>query len=249
MHFIWGLDADAGHSAEVRGMILATQMVAVQMSESLALFSLPLFPLGTVLYPRGSLPLRIFEVRYLDMIGKCHKTGAPFGVVTLTKGTEVRRHNDGAPGGDGFAHEAFHAVGTLATITEFSKPQAGLMVIRCTGTQRIRMSSFDKLKHGLWVANVLRLDDDLPIKIPDDLQGVAIALENLINTLHARDVPPQQMPMQPPYQLDDCGWVANRWCELLPMPLEHKQRLMELDNPLVRLELINDILERSGIST
>ncbi|WP_232834750.1 LON peptidase substrate-binding domain-containing protein [Rhodoferax ferrireducens] len=219
------------------------------MSESLALFSLPLFPLETVLFPGGSLPLRIFEVRYLDMIGKCRKTGAPFGVVTLSKGTEVRRPDDGAPGGDGFAHEAFHAVGTLATIAEFSAAHAGLIVIRCTGTQRFRMSSHERLKHGLWIANVATLADDLPVKIPEDLQGVAIALSNLITTLHARAVAPQQMPLQPPYRLDDCGWVANRWCELLPMPLEHKQLLMELDNPLVRLELVSDLLARNGIAT
>ena len=56
------------------------------------------------------------------------------------------------------------------------------------------------------------------------------------------------MPVLGPYRLDDCGWVANRWCELLPMALDLKQRLMELDNPLVRLELISDILERTGIS-
>jgi len=219
------------------------------MSESLALFSLPLFPLGTVLYPGGTLPLRIFEVRYLDMIGKCHKTGAPFGEVTLTKGAEVRRPDPGAPGGDGFAPEAFHAVGTLAAITEFSSPQSGLMEIRCTATQRFRIVSCGKLKHGLWVANVTRLVDDLPIKIPDDLRGVSTALGNLINTLQARAVPPRHMPVQPPYLLNDCSWVANRWCELLPMPREDKQRLMELDNPLVRLELVNDMLERSGIAT
>jgi Lon protease-like protein len=219
------------------------------MSEPLALFSLPLFPLGTVLFPGGLLPLRIFEVRYLDMIGKCHKIGAPFGVVALTKGTEVRRPDSGQPNGDGFAHEAFHAVGTLATIADFSTPQAGLMVIRCTGTQRFRIASFDRLKHGLWVANVSQLPDDLPVRIPQDLQGVATALGNLIHSLQARAMPADQMPLQPPYRLDDCGWVANRWCELLPMPLEHKQRLMELDNPLVRLELVGDLLARSGIAT
>lgn len=219
------------------------------MSDSLALISLPLFPLGTVLFPGGSLPLRIFEVRYLDMIGKCHKAGAPFGVITLTQGAEVRKPDDGAPGGDGFAHEDFHAVGTLATITDFSAPKTGLMVIRCAGTQRFRIIGRQKLKHGLWVANVSTLADDLPVDIPDDLQGVATALGNLINTLHARNVPAQQMPVQPPYRLNDCAWVANRWCELLPLPLESKQRLMELDNPLVRLELVGDILQRNGIST
>lgn len=230
-------------------MMAETQTMALHMSEPQALFSLPLFPLGTVLFPGGSLPLRVFEVRYLDMIGKCHKTGAPFGVVSLTQGTEVRRPVEDELGGDGFAPEAFEAVGTLATITEFLSPQAGLMVIHCIGTQRFRMSSFQQLKHGLWVADVSLLADDLPVRIPDDLEGVATALHHLIDTLHARAVPLRQMPLRPPYLLDDCAWVANRWCELLPIPLEQKQRLMELDNPLVRLELVSDMLARNGIPT
>jgi Lon protease-like protein len=230
-------------------MMLATQFVLMKMSESLALFSLPLFPLSAVLFPGGTLPLRIFEVRYLDMIGKCHKAGAPFGVVMLTQGTEVRQPNAGAQDGSRFAKECFHTVGTLATITKLSTPQTGLLAIRCIGNKRFRMSSCEQLKHGLWVANVVQIPDDQQISIPDDLRGVSTALGNLINTLHARDMDPQQMPMQPPYLLDDCAWVANRWCELLPMPMVQKQRLMELENPLVRLELVSDILGRSGIAT
>lgn len=192
--------------------------------------------------------MRIFEVRYLDMIGKCHKTGAPFGVVALTEGSEVRKADAGKPGGDGFAQEEFNAVGTLATISEFSVPQPGLMVIRCDGAQRFTISNREKLKHGLWIADVERMDDDLAVKVPDDLMPSANALGKLIRSLQQRDIPNEQMPLQAPYQLDDCGWVANRWCELLPLPLELKQRLMELDNPLVRLELVSDILERTGIS-
>lgn len=218
------------------------------MPEALTLTSLPLFPLGTVLYPGGLLPLRIFEVRYLDMIGKCHKTGAPFGVVSLTEGSEVRRPDHAEPSGDGFAHEAFSSVGTLATITEFAAPQAGLMVIRCIGTQRFTISSSEKMKHGLWIANVTRQDDDIAVQIPEDLQDAADALGKLIQTLQSRGVPAGQMPVLAPHRLDDCGWVANRWCELLPIPLELKQRLMELDNPLLRLELVGDILGRTGIA-
>ena len=91
---------------------------AKSMSSALTLQSLPLFPLGTVLFPGGVLPLRIFEVRYLDMIGRCYKAGAPFGVVSLTEGNEVRR-----PG----AKETFSPVGTLATINGFDSPRPGLM--------------------------------------------------------------------------------------------------------------------------
>ena len=218
------------------------------MSEALTLTSLPLFPLSTVLFPGGLLPLQIFEVRYLDMIGKCHKAGAPFGIISLTEGSEVRRPKDSGPSGDGFANEAFCSVGTLASITEFSVPQPGLMMIRCVGTQRFEISAREKLKHGLWIANVTRLDDDQAIPVPEDLQRTASALGKLIKSLQERRVPEDQMPLLPPYQLDDCGWVANRWCELLPMPLELKQRLMELDNPLLRLELVSDILDRTGIA-
>ncbi len=223
------------------------------MSEILTLTSLPLFPLGTVLYPGGLLPLQIFEVRYLDMIGKCHKTGAPFGVVSLTEGSEVRKPvnttaKGALPGGDGFAHEAFNAVGTLARIIEFSVPQPGLMVVQCQGIHRFTITRREKLKHGLWIADVIRMEDDLPVRIPHDLQKSAEALGKLIKGLLHGDTPPEKMPMLPPYHLDDCGWVANRWCELLPMPLAVKQRLMELDNPLLRLELVCDILERNGIS-
>ena len=218
------------------------------MPDTLKLLNLPLFPLGSVFFPGGLLPLRIFEVRYLDMIGKCHRNGAPFGVVSLTTGSEVRKADTGRLVGDGFAQEEFCAIGTLATITEFSSPQAGLMLIRCVGAQRFKISRRDKLKHGLWIADVQRIEDDMAVVVPDDLKPCANALGKLIKSLQQRSIPDDQMPLMPPYQLDDCGWVANRWCELLPLPLELKQRLMELDNPLVRLELVSDILERTGIA-
>jgi uncharacterized protein len=209
------------------------------MSSALTLQSLPLFPLGTVLFPDGVLPLRIFEVRYLDMIGRCHKAGAPFGVVLLTQGGEVRH-----PG----SREAFSHVGTLATISELETPRPGLMMIRAVGAQRFRITASDQLRHGLWVADVERLPADMAVPIPDDLKTTATALGKLIQSLQEKSGGPAQMPLQGPWRLDDCGWVANRWCELLPLPVQLKQRLMELDNPLVRLELVSDVLTRTGIA-
>jgi Lon protease-like protein len=210
------------------------------MSPALTLQSLPLFPLDAVLFPGGVLPLRIFEVRYLDMIGRCHKTGAPFGVVLLTQGSEVRQ-----PGGT----EAFCQVGTLATISELETPRSGLMMIRASGAQRFRITSSDQLRHGLWIADVQRLAADMAVPIPDDLKNTAEALGKLIHSLQLKAPTPDRMPLQGPWRLDDCGWVANRWCELLPLPMPLKQRLMELDNPLVRLELVSDVLARTGIAS
>ena len=206
-----------------------------------------MFPLGAVLFPGGSLPLRIFEVRYLDMIGKCHKVGAPFGVVSLTSGAEVQRPASNEA--NAFASESFHSVGTLATITEYSTPQPGLMVIQCTGTQRFRIERHERLSHGLWVADVTRISDDMHSAIPEDLQRVAVALDKVIVSLKARGVPEAQLPFHPPHHLDDCAWVANRWCELLPLPPAQKQQLMALENPLVRLELVSDLLLKAGILT
>ena len=209
------------------------------MSSALTLTSLPLFPLGTVLFPGGLLPLRIFEVRYLDMIGKCHRAGAPFGVVSLTEGSEVR-----VPDGK----EVFSRVGTIATIAQLETPQPGLMVIRANGEQRFRITSSDQLRHGLWVADVERVGADLAVLVPDDLKPTAQALGRLIHSLQEKAGATGEMPLSTPYRLDDCGWVANRWCELLPLSVQLRQRLMELDNPLVRLELVSDVLSRTGIA-
>lgn len=218
-------------------------------SEALSLTQLPLFPLQTVLFPGGCLPLRIFEVRYLDMIGRCHKAGAPFGVVALSEGSEVRQLDPNAPpGGDGFAKEVFHPLGVLARIDSLEKPQPGLYAIRCQGLQRFEVLRRTRLPHGLWVADVRLQPADIPTPVPDELQPVADRLQRLLDSLRERQ--PEalaQLPMQAPYHWDDAGWVANRWAELLPAPLPLKQRLMALDNPLLRLELVGDLLDRLGL--
>jgi len=210
------------------------------MTPPLTLSSLPLFPLGSVLFPGGVLALRVFEVRYLDMVRKCRQAGAPFGVVSLTQGSEVRQA--GAP------EEQFSDVGTLAVIEQLDTPQPGLVTLLCRGSQRFRITQRSHLPHGLWIANVDHIGQDLPVPVPDDLKKAANALAQVLNTLQQRDPDAASAITPTAAQLDDCGWVANRWCELLPVPLALKQRLMELDNPLVRLELVGDVLERTGIA-
>lgn len=216
------------------------------------LATLPLFPLQCVLFPGGYLPLQIFEVRYLDMIGRVHKAGTAFGVVCLTEGREVRaapsHSTRDSRRGDSFPHEAFHEIGTLARITQLERPNPGLMTIRCTGAQRFRIRSREQLKHGLWVADVELLNDDVDVAVPTDLETVSATLREVVKSLADRVGDPAEMPFQPPYRWDDCGWVANRWCELLPLGAEQKQRFMSLDNPLLRLELVADVLDQTGLA-
>jgi Lon protease-like protein len=182
----------------------------------------------------------VFEVRYLDMVRKCHQMGAPFGVVSLTQGHEVRQA--GAP------EEQFSEIGTLAMIDQLDTPQPGLITLQCRGSQRFRIAQRSHLVHGLWIADVTHIEQDLPVPVPDDLKKASQALAQVLHTLQQREPDSPTALVPTAAQLDDCGWVANRWCELLPVPLELKQRLMELDNPLVRLELVGDVLERTGIA-
>jgi hypothetical protein len=219
------------------------------MTPALTLNALPLFPLSTVLFPGGYLPLQIFEVRYLDMIGRCFKNNAPFGVISLNQGSEVMKAPRAESSAPSVVDEIFYPVGTLARVTSLSRPQAGLMLIQCNGLQRFKVDERKLLKHGLWVADVTLLADDQNVPIPDYLKSVASTLKRVVTTLQTQGTLEDQMPVQPPYQYDDCAWVANRWCDVLPIPLELKHRLMALDNPLVRLELVSDMLERNGIST
>jgi len=215
----------------------------------LTLTQLPLFPLNTVLFPGGWMPLRIFEVRYLDMIGRCHRAGAPFGIVCLSEGHEVRRVDPQAAGeAPSFAKEDFHAVGVLARIDSLDKPQPGLLMIRCQGMQRFKVDRRQQLSHGLWVADVTLDAPEPVVPVPDHLDGARNRLQQLLMNLRERQ--PEvlaQLPLQEPYHWNDCGWVANRWAELLPAPTELKQRLMSLDNPLLRLELVADLLDRLGL--
>lgn len=206
--------------------------------EPLTLTSLPLFPLGTVLFPDGVLPLRVFEVRYLDMVGKCQQTGAPFGVVALAQGHEVRT--------PGAAPDQLETVGTLAHIRHLERPQPGLMLLQCHGEQRFRIEHHHLLKHGLWVADVSLLAPDAAVHVPDDLRHVASALRQLHASLRVQS-PGAPVPEAAAARYEDSGWVANRWCELLPLSLPTRQHLMSLDSPLLRLELVADMLARTGI--
>lgn len=208
----------------------------------LSIDDLPLFPLRLVLFPGALLPLQIFEVRYLDMVGRCLREQRPFGVVCLTEGQEVQQ--PAADADAAFATETFHELGTLAEILTHQRPQPGLIVLRCRGGRRFRLSRSGRLKHGLWVGRASLLPADAPLPVPPDLLPVARSLQAVLRQLEARVADATALPIDQPYRLDDCGWVAHRWCELMPLPLPLKQRLLGIDSPLLRLELVADLLER-----
>jgi uncharacterized protein len=189
--------------------------------------TIALFPLNVVIFPQGLLPLRIFETRYLDMVKASYKTQSEFGVV--------------AAFADAHPHFPFCEVGTAVKIVDFDVPELGLINIRCHATERFRIISVHQQKDGLWLGEVTSIANDITISLPDDLVKTADSLRQLINALLKQGYTEATLPIAQPYLFDDCAWVANRWIELLNLPLEQKQRFLELDSPLVRLELIQDM--------
>ncbi len=200
---------------------------------------LPLFPLGTVLFPQGLLALRVFEARYLDMVSHCLRHDALFGVVTLIQGNETRSSTASS------AKESarFETQGCLARIRSCDSDQPGILQIDCVGTHRFELSEPRQQADGLWQAQALVLEDDMPTALTPELQASAAALQQAMATLETQG----HQPFMAPYQLDDAGWVANRWCEILPIPLPTRHKLMALPDPLTRLQLVDGFLRRHGI--
>ena len=202
---------------------------------------LPLFPLSRPLLPDGLLGLQVFELRYLEMIGRCLREGTPFGVVGLVAGQEVQR-----PAGDqpsGYAEEAFHEVGTMAVIESHSRPRAGLILLRARGGRRFRVLSSERTRSGLWMAQARELPPVPPMALPADLASLGERLRQLLLHFERRSPDPEARPVGEPYRLVDCGWVANRWAELLPLSPPVLQSLLTTDSPLLRLELVSDLLD------
>jgi Lon protease-like protein len=197
--------------------------------------SLALFPLQMVLFPGGLLNLKVFEARYLDLVGACLRSQSPFGVVCLAQGAEAGANPKGV---------RIESTGVFARIDDIDSEQQGILHVRCTGMQRFRLTEAPAQQaDGLWTAPVQALADDLPCRPEPAMRGTVDALAQAATALRQQGA----LPFHEPMQLDDAGWVANRWCELLPISLAAKQKLMELDDPALRLKLVDDFLRSKQV--
>jgi len=207
-------------------------------------YALPLFPLSTVIYPGGVLTLKVYETRYLEMVRDCLNKGTPFGVVAIYPEQYVNlKINQSFK-----ARYPFAEVGTLFTIIEADVSCLGIINVKCKALKRIKVESATQDKSGLWHAQVSDMRKEMPMSIPEDLDATRTHLQHIIESLNDKDISDLELPIAKPYNLQDCSWVANRWCEILNMPLMQKQRLLELESPLLRLELIQDMLSKEFTS-
>jgi Lon protease-like protein len=192
-----------------------------------------LFPLQSVLFPGALLQLKVFEARYLDLVGRCLRESTAFGVVCLRQGREVGREC-----------VRFEHAGVLADIDEIDAEQPGILRVRCSGGQRFAIEGEPRRQSdGLWLADVRLLAADDVLAPDAALLPSVKALASAIAALREQG----STPFASPYRFDDVGWVANRWCEILPIPLAAKQRLMMLTEPQLRLKLVDEYLRGKGV--
>ena len=183
----------------------------------------PIFPLNTVLFPGGPLPLRIFETRYIDMISERIRNDAAFGVLLIKDGHEA---------GTSTSYE----VGTLARITDWYQGSDGLLGVTAIGERRFQLVSAEQQADGLYIGEIELLPEEEAMVLPDEYKGMAKILEGVLN-----DLGRLYDSLRSNY--DDAGWVTSRFIEILPIDLEQKQECLEQADPAQRLKLVSELLE------
>ena len=187
--------------------------------------SVPLFPLGTVLFPGGLLPLKIFEQRYLDMTKACLKDGTPFGVCLIREGLEVGTAAVPEP------------VGCLASIEQWDMPHPGLFHLVARGGERFRIRDMQVAPNHLISAAVDPIPPDAPVEAVDPV--CRDVLKAIVEKVGADRFPA-------PLRLDDAVWVSYRLAEVLPLDMRFKQELLELTDAAGRLARLRALLEKGS---
>jgi len=183
----------------------------------------PLFPLRTVLYPGGPLPLRIFETRYIDMVSKCLRDDSSFGVLLIRSGEET-------------GQSSTYEVGTLARITDWYQGSDGLLGITAVGERRFRLMSSSREPDGLNIGTIELLATDSGPTLPEQYKPLANILSGVLDDLG-------RLYESLDKNYDDAGWVGYRFAEILPITPEQKQSCLEADDAVTRLEMMKEVLD------
>jgi Lon protease-like protein len=179
---------------------------------------LPIFPLGNVLLPQGRMKLRIFEARYMDMIAGCMQANRPFGICLIEQGSEV-----------GEAARP-HLVGVEANVVDWDMAQQGLLGITVSGGRRFRIA-----EHWVTQGNTVEAKVDW---LPERDAAVPEKYASMLTLLQLAAADKGQEVIAAPYRFDDANWVGHRFTEILPIPPLARLRLLELEDPMLRLSIV-----------
>ncbi len=186
--------------------------------------SISLFPLYAVMFPHGSIPLKIFEPRYLEMISECLKSNKDFGICLIKDGAEI-----------GKAAETYET-GTLSEISYFERHPDGLLGITAHGKQRFNILSKRIQANQLTIAEIEVLPEEPAQPVPEKYNAVVNILKRQIEQLSYPFLKKET-------RYNDLGWVSCRLAELLPLKLEQKQHLLQINGAERRLEHIKDLID------
>ena len=186
----------------------------------------PLFPLPTVLFPEGPLPLRVFEPRYVDMVGRCMRDDEPFGVIRVQE--DAKSPSD----------VKLCKTGTLAIIADWFQSEGGLLGILVIGSLRFQLHATAVQPDGLRTGDIEELPPEPEVPLPPEYLSMSTALQHLIQKLDRL-----YQGIEPRYE--DASWVSLRLAEILPIGLEHKQHCLELQDPLERLRYLRPLVRPS----
>jgi Lon protease-like protein len=190
--------------------------------------SVPIFPLKTVLFPAALLPLRIFEVRYVDMARECLRDSSPFGVCLIKEGEEV-----GTPA-------VPERIGCLARIADCDAEELGVLKVRAEGLERFRIVSSEVSKSGLIVAEVEALAQEPQAPEAPGLADCAGFLRKAIAAIGVER-------FAEPLRFEDATWVGFRVAEILPLRNDVKQKLLELTDATLRLAVLQKFLKQQRL--
>jgi Lon protease-like protein len=188
--------------------------------------SLPLFPLHLPLFPGLRMSLKIFEPRYIRLVSESLRSGKGFGVVAIREGHEV-----------GAMPETF-SFGVEVSIVDWGQMDQGLLTITVEGRRRFRIGSLDRSRADqLLRADVEWLPEESPIDIPDDFSG----LKELLSELAAHSVAAQFAITAEPESAQQLAWNL---LQVVPIPVEYKVDLLEINDPLLRLRQLSVQIDR-----
>ncbi|MGA9335484.1 MAG: LON peptidase substrate-binding domain-containing protein [Rudaea sp.] len=190
------------------------------------LTDIPLFPLNCVLFPGGSMKLRIFEQRYLDMVRDCARANSGFGVCLILQGDEA----------GGAAAPA--AVGTLARIVDFYTLPDGLLGISLQGCERFHVDRSRVRDNGLAHGVVRVWPAEASIELPPEFDLLATILERLLDQVGGEFANSER------HLFNDAAWVGFRLAETLPLENRERQHLLQMTDPLDRLAQLMHYLPR-----
>ena len=183
---------------------------------------LPIFPLRTILFPDSKLPLRIFEPRYIDMVSRSMREDSEFGIILSRESTDPKMFET-------------YDTGTLAKIIDWDQGGDGLLGIPTLGTQKFRLKQLNKQEDGLNIGSIERIEKEGDYKPLKEFTHLVELLQAILDDVNIYDDDEKRF--------DSASWISYRFAEILPLRIEDKQKCLEIDDPIIRLNFLEPLIK------